>query len=390
MSGDGFQKRREQLLDRLIAGEIDQQTYDRLSAEIERVEHGGRAVVGKPKVPPDPPKSPPIARATATSGKGHTAKTPDGCFAVNPLGGRMSIDISRDGNLIACSDWDGVRLFWPDSGREMTCKGQGAGFETVALDSLGRFAAGAPRSGPRVIHLWRVDTGKRVKSLSVKPGRADKGAVESVAFSLDGKHIVSGESVSGDWGLLEGIREVLDDFVPRSFIRTWDVDSGRQTGRRRTDTALVGFSADGHEVVTFHRDGWVRWRKEDLTKDRTMKFRIPGEQAWVSILSPDFSRAIVEGARHFMLYDVIAEKEIRRFVGHDGYVSAISVSSDWTRAVSGGADGTVRLWDVGTGREIQRFTQHTEPVCVVKFAPENNFCVSASEDGTLRVWDAAQ
>ena len=36
--------------------------------------------------------------------------------------------------------------------------------------------------------------------------------------------------------------------------------------------------------------------------------------------------------------------------GHTGWVESVAVTADGTRAVSGGEDGTVRVWDLATGR----------------------------------------
>ena len=43
------------------------------------------------------------------------------------------------------------------------------------------------------------------------------------------------------------------------------------------------------------------------------------------------------------------------FSGHDGGAASAAYSSDGTRLVTAGADGTVRIWNVASGREIAVF-----------------------------------
>ncbi len=44
-----------------------------------------------------------------------------------------------------------------------------------------------------------------------------------------------------------------------------------------------------------------------------------------------------------------------RLVGHEGRVNALAVTANGACAVSGGRDGTLRLWDLETGAEITAF-----------------------------------
>jgi WD40 repeat protein len=59
---------------------------------------------------------------------------------------------------------------------------------------------------------------------------------------------------------------------------------------------------------------------------------------------------------------------------------------DGKRALSGGADGTVRLWDLDSGQEMLRFEGHLKAVHGVAFSPDGRQALSAGADGSVRLW----
>lgn len=74
-------------------------------------------------------------------------------------------------------------------------------------------------------------------------------------------------------------------------------------------------------------------------------------------------------------------------VGHQGPATAAAFSSDGWRALTGGADRTVRLWDLPTGRLLRCFLGHQDVVTCLAFAPDGRTALSGSRDGTIRLWD---
>ena len=73
--------------------------------------------------------------------------------------------------------------------------------------------------------------------------------------------------------------------------------------------------------------------------------------------------------------------------GHDGAVNTASFSPDGKTVVTGGEDGTARLWDAATGRELHSLTRHRRPVEDAAFSPDGKQIATAGRDGTVRVWD---
>src|SRR5262249_37927733 len=77
------------------------------------------------------------------------------------------------------------------------------------------------------------------------------------------------------------------------------------------------------------------------------------------------------------------------FRGHEGHVHSVAVSPDGKRLVSGGSEGTVRIWDAETGAE--RLWQGGPGAAVerVAFSPDGRHVASSGRDRTARVWDAS-
>ena len=69
--------------------------------------------------------------------------------------------------------------------------------------------------------------------------------------------------------------------------------------------------------------------------------------------------------------------------------SAVAVSADGRTAVSGGDDGTVRVWDLAGTAAPRVLTGHAGAVWAVAVSADGRTAVSGGGDGTVRVWDLA-
>ncbi len=72
--------------------------------------------------------------------------------------------------------------------------------------------------------------------------------------------------------------------------------------------------------------------------------------------------------------------------GHQLAVTAVAMTPDGRRAVSGSTDLSVRVWDLETGRCLV-LKGHTDDVTAVAMTPDGRRVVSGSRDKTLRIWD---
>ncbi|MDQ3154681.1 MAG: P-loop NTPase fold protein, partial [Actinomycetota bacterium] len=74
--------------------------------------------------------------------------------------------------------------------------------------------------------------------------------------------------------------------------------------------------------------------------------------------------------------------------GHILWVRALALTSDDSQIITGGADGTVRIWDRGTGEQVgDPITGHTARVLALAVTCDDSQIITASGDGTVRIWD---
>ena len=65
----------------------------------------------------------------------------------------------------------------------------------------------------------------------------------------------------------------------------------------------------------------------------------------------------------------------------------MAVTPDGRHALTGGADGTARVWDLATGQHTTTLTGHTDWVTAVAVTPDGHEAVTTGQDGTIRVWN---
>ena len=211
------------------------------------------------------------------------------------------------------------------------------------------------------IRLWNVKTHqlKRVltNQFSLDKNQEEKGYVENVAFSPDGKILASaaGEKTTRSMRT-PGIYQNLSG---SNNIILWDTKTGRQAITLKGHTSYVesiAFSPDGQTLVSGSQKGNMRfWDVRDGKQQKTIDLHND------SITSISFSHngeIIVYGSYNgtVSLLDVNTYENIRTFTGHVDEVKTLTFSPDDQTLASTGVDSTLRLWDVSTGQQQMGLT----------------------------------
>ena len=104
--------------------------------------------------------------------------------------------------------------------------------------------------------------------------------------------------------------------------------------------------------------------------------------------SPDGARLLSGGSDGTLrLWEAASGRELAVLEGHKGQVSSVAWSPDGARLLSGGGDGTVRLWEVASGRELAVLEGHKGPVWSVGWSPDGGLW-AAGMFGLVLLWPA--
>jgi WD40 repeat protein len=79
-------------------------------------------------------------------------------------------------------------------------------------------------------------------------------------------------------------------------------------------------------------------------------------------------------------------KQVHRLGGHDGFVTAVELTPDGTRAVTAAGDGTLRVWSLADGRQLCAFNEQPAVSCCAVTGAERVSIVAGDRAGDLRTY----
>ena len=193
-------------------------------------------------------------------------------------------------------------------------------------------------------------------------------AVQSLAWTPDGTHIVSG-----------GFRR----------LRWWSGDA--LTAEREETNGLSGritalaFTPDGNLLAAADggsgRPGWIRF------------FGAPGipvPSSWKahadSVFSLEFNRdgtrlLSAGGDQLVRIWDPKKHQELAALEGHTAQVLAAAFNTNATQVLSGGADRQLKVWDIATREKIIALGSHGAGISAVAWPMNADAVYAATDDG---------
>ena len=252
-----------------------------------------------------------------------------------------------------------IKLWEVDSGRCLrTLQGHTDNVLSVALSADGRYALSG--SGDRIIKLWRLTDGSCLCTLV-----GHTGAIYSVSLTADSRAALSSSGdktlrlwrLPGEWVAPYLVSQVLPS---ETALAAW-------TDFERALTQAQKAAAERDMVPAAQ---WVREARS-----------LPGHggrpeatSLWSS-LYVFLPRTALQGGW-----------EAKTFALHLDAVTAVSLSTDGSFALSGSADRTLKVWDIATGQCLKTFVGHAAEITSACFSDDGQYILSGSADRTLKFW----
>ncbi|GMG34923.1 unnamed protein product [Ambrosiozyma monospora] len=85
------------------------------------------------------------------------------------------------------------------------------------------------------------------------------------------------------------------------------------------------------------------------------------------------------------LWDLENKELVADFVGHSGYISAITISPDGSLCASGGKDGSIVLWDLASKEVLYSLTAGDE-INALAFSP-NRYWLCAATSSSIKIYN---
>ncbi len=274
---------------------------------------------------------------------------------------------------------------------ELTIEAHSRGARCVAFSPDGKHLVSGGGGGEKErLRLWDAATGRAVGALV---GHTD--AVTSVAFSPDGKRLASAS----------------EDLT----VRLWDVTTGecRTTFRGHTEpVASLAFSPDGKALATGEGDLSLHYRETIPQRPGMVRvWEVATQRQWDShktgaisslAFSPDGELlAVGSWDKTVKLWDVVgrdpqsSEKGTRAWalrhrstLRHDVLVGCLAFSPDGKTLLVSGWDNTLNLWDPSTGQKRASLKMHA--AWSFAFSPDGRTLAVGTHFSSICLWDAVR
>ena len=275
---------------------------------------------------------------------GKTVRTIRGFSKIGDIGTIYAMDLSADGKLLAVGGWTKsrdheIRLFDYRTGRLLSLlRGHTNVVNSLAFSPDGKKLVSGGGGRPALAYVWDISRPSEPEMLHKLSGHVL--SIYAVRFSPDSKRVVTAS----------------DD----STLRLWQVDDGSLIKEMRghrgdLDRSLAVRRSDGL-IASGDLQGEIR-----LWDGKTGEFKHTLAEIGAGVgaldFTPDGSKLVVTQRRrplNVYVLDVETGETLTTFKGHDNIVLAAHVSPDGKLvATAGGNRRPIHIWHLDTGERIR-------------------------------------
>ena len=324
-----------------------------------------------------------------------------------------SVAFSPDGKKLATIAGNNTVRLWDSFGKQIVRFGAGQDeLKSVTFSPDGTLLATGAVNGE--VSLWDT-SGEKVDEISLQDGqvcdREDDNQTATAESTEDNQdllpshvtRVVFASLSKSDGSESPGLATISEDGTV-SFLPIQEGEYGKQFQKTPKDKPCVeqfetdlgeikslAISPSGEQMVTVGTDDTINlW---DLSSDQSEPIPIPkiGDETFTSVaFSPDGKHLAIADDNEkgrVRVWDISQKQVIRDVETLQGKIHSVVFSPlDSRKLVTGGEDGTVRLWDLSSNNPAQ-FSTEQGSINSMEFSPNSELLATISEDNKLQLWD---
>lgn len=281
---------------------------------------------------------------------------------------------NADGTRLASAGADRIVHIWDTTTGQLVAGPNPTGQQSLAVLTLPDQRQLLASAGGPKFRLWDLATGQEVNL----PGMT---SAYSVTVSPDNRWLAVGGT--------------------DHFTRLYDAHKLDQPPRLLEATkppiGAVSMSSDGKLLAhTSPADGLVwLWETDKVTSDAKLILIEAADGCTLEdvVIHPDGQHVLVGGIDYLStgersgavcLWDLNTNSKKLVF---DVGVYALAIDTTGHFAAGAGVNDSVYLWDLKSEELVFELAGHQERIHAITFSPDGNYILSGGEDGTIRVWD---